>query len=1423
MKKTILLFILGLGMSLWGWGQTTISMQDFDGTNTMTYSASGGTTYDDNSSSSDKPTSLPFYVSSNTAYGLSNSTATLTFSNQTGLGTYTSKYFQFRLASWSIGSLANGAENTDIVTVAVSLDNGSSWSNEVRVLGNTNARWHYSSGTANATVTYDGDNNPTNYSPSSGGDQTTEGYSTVKVNLADDATQARIRITLLNNSTNERWTIDDVKLVGTAPANDITSKVEAPTTQIAAGNIASTATASGSAVEVFKFKITDMGTADGLATKVTQVKVKKSSGTADWTDQIAGASLWDGVNQITTGTVVITDADITFPVTSGNLDVANNSSKEITMKIWLKTSNIVDNATMVFTVSQTTHGFTADASGSGFAADFGAAVTGNTMTVTVAATELRFTTAPSATACPNTNLSTPPVVKATDANGATDADFAGQVTLTNSGSIGMSNYQMDAVSGIANFATLQFTATGNVTLSAGASGLTGAGPTASIAIGVDNASSTGATNGNTQSVLTWTNPTCLDEIMIVAKAGIAVTATPSGDGSAYTANLAFGSGTGFDGGFVVYKGSASPQTVTGLTNGTTYHFTFFTRKESLWSTGTTTTATPAAVSSASDYFRSKTTGNWNSTSTWESSADGINWINATLTPTSSAQTIAILDGHTVTITETVTYDQVMVESGGQITVNSSITHTLANGTGADLVIQGTWLNQGGNWTINTGATWEVANGGTYIHNTTSGISTPIAAATLSSASNFIYRGSSSVTPAISMSGRTFGNLIFESTSGTWTASISGGGTLTVNGNFEIGSGVTYSTTQTGIMTFYGNFTNNGTLTNSTGTQNYSFFGSDKTIGGSGTITFETLNIDASADISLDRSINIATGFTGTISGNLDCKLYSVGGSGALTLPSGGTLKTANASGLDGSITVSGTKTLNAGANYVFNASSAQVTGAMLPTTVNNLTIDNAAGVTLSNTAVNVTGTLTINSGKIFEIGPGKQVTAATITNNGGNAGLVIKSDASGTGSLINDNAGVPATVERYIAAANWGVASSGWHMLSSPVETQAISGNWTPTGGSDYDFYAWSESATSLNWLNQKESGNNITSFVPGKGFMVAYESASTPVFQNDLNAEAEVITGLTRTTGNAYAGFNLVGNPYPCAIEWGSVVKSDYVTNFAQVWNSSSGSYTVLNGIGHIPAMNGFFVNVSSGSVGSITIPTGAKVHSTVAWYKSSSPGQILLMARDLDHGTAQPSVICFNENGKIGFDPAEDCPFMAGFAPQFYTSGGNQWLAVNTLPSVTNETTVPLWFTKNSSTNFKISLEESVEAQVFLTDKKMNQTVNLSQHGEYQFASQPGDDPQRFTLHFASVGVGENPVAPQIAIFSHNNKVMIRSIDNQPLDGEVKVYNMLGQVVNENIINNLSTFEMTLDAPSGYYIVRAVTQGQVVTRKIFIQSVGF
>jgi len=93
--------------------------------------------------------------------------------------------------------------------------------------------------------------------------------------------------------------------------------------------------------------------------------------------------------------------------------------------------------------------------------------------------------------------------------------------------------------------------------------------------------------------LSWSNGLCGDEIMVVTKSGSAITNTPSGDGSSYTANSIFSSGTNIGGSeYIVYKGSGTSVSITGLTNETTYYFKVFSRVGTNWSNGVSISQTP---------------------------------------------------------------------------------------------------------------------------------------------------------------------------------------------------------------------------------------------------------------------------------------------------------------------------------------------------------------------------------------------------------------------------------------------------------------------------------------------------------------------------------------------------------------------------------------------------------------------------------------------------------------------------------------------------------------------------------------------------------------------------------------------------------------------------------------------------------------
>jgi parallel beta-helix repeat protein len=123
----------------------------------------------------------------------------------------------------------------------------------------------------------------------------------------------------------------------------------------------------------------------------------------------------------------------------------------------------------------------------------------------------------------------------------------------------------------------------------------------------------------------------------------------------------------------------------------------------------------------------------------------------------------------------------------------------------------------------------------------------------------------------------------------------------------------------------------------------------------------TLTINSGSSLAMSGALTLTAG-------TLNMGTNTISGAGSFTVGSGGNLgigSTAGitSSGATGNVQVSGSRSFSAAANYTYNGSSAQVTGNGLPATVNNLTVNNSAGVTLTAT-VAVSSDLTITAGTL---------------------------------------------------------------------------------------------------------------------------------------------------------------------------------------------------------------------------------------------------------------------------------------------------------------------------------------------------------------------------------------------------------------------------------------------------------------------------
>ena len=128
----------------------------------------------------------------------------------------------------------------------------------------------------------------------------------------------------------------------------------------------------------------------------------------------------------------------------------------------------------------------------------------------------------------------------------------------------------------------------------------------------------------------------------------------------------------------------------------------------------------SAQSSPTDYFRSIASGDWSDITIWESSPDNLNWVAATLAPTYLADTILIRNANDVSLTSSVTADQVIIDFNAVLINNMAASNvfTINDGLGDDMLITNGGIYRiisgngyAGYQTVNSGATVHIKTGG----------------------------------------------------------------------------------------------------------------------------------------------------------------------------------------------------------------------------------------------------------------------------------------------------------------------------------------------------------------------------------------------------------------------------------------------------------------------------------------------------------------------------------------------------------------------------------------------------------------------------------------------------------------------------------------------------------------------------------------
>ena len=220
-----------------------------------------------------------------------------------------------------------------------------------------------------------------------------------------------------------------------------------------------------------------------------------------------------------------------------------------------------------------------------------------------------------------------------------------------------------------------------------------------------------------------------------------------------------------------------------------------------------------------------------------------------------------------------------------------------------------------------------------------------------------------------------------------------------------------------------------------------------------------------------------------------------------------------------------------------------------------------------------------------------------LTNLGGPSNLNIEASPSGMGSLIHSTAGVEGTVEQYLS-------EDQWHYVSSPVANE-VSGVYT-----DIYLIEWSEPDSLWSFIVPVNVPLNVTE---GYGAWASSGITGSTVvsYEGTLNTGDYNPTLTFNNNPGEGQGWNLIGNPYPSAVEWNAnwvtnnVDATCYVWDGTQylTWNRLTGIGTKGNGV--IPVSQGFFVKANNAGP-TMTIPGSERLHSLQSFYKSGDPAPL-------------------------------------------------------------------------------------------------------------------------------------------------------------------------------------------------------------------------
>ncbi len=486
----------------------------------------------------------------------------------------------------------------------------------------------------------------------------------------------------------------------------------------------------------------------------------------------------------------------------------------------------------------------------------------------------------------------------------------------------------------------------------------------------------------------------------------------------------------------------------------------------------------------------------------------------------------------------------------------------------------------------------------------------------------------------------------------------------------------------------------------------------------------------------------------------------------ITINSGTSLTVTGTLQLSGTLTNNGALTATAG-TIEFNGSAPQTipASAFATNTIKNLTINNAAGVTLAG-ALNVTGVITPITGTLTTGG-----NLTLVSNSSGTARI-----AQGAGSYISGTV----NVQQYIPGGRRAYRFLGNPFnaalnMGSLIDDIFITGDGTTAGtggattGSGFD--ATTSNSASSFWFDNNATtpgawkaftGTADTRWEPYKGIRVLIRGDRTQATaltgsNPTPNAVTLDVTG-TLNTGNVNisvptaGAFHLLANPYASPVDIGSVIDgltSAVIGTQYWVWNANAaginnrGAYVtkvVGTGAYNLAANGAFFVQPVSGTTLAFTEANKQSTAST-ALFRTNTMQDLLELNLLYNNGEADNMFIRNSSTAVNALDAQDGEKLLNPDINLYSLSSTANKLSLDSRPFMA-VTTIPLGFTTTAAGTFSLAIANNTinsAIAIYVKDKLSNTEQLLTPSTAFTFtvtADPATQGENRFELVFRNNG---------------------------------------------------------------------------------------